>query len=291
VGGDAMKIRNIAAARDVPVVAIGAWEHEVEVWDAASAIRTAAFNTALESGGRRLAVSHDGTRVAAAAYREHGLSVFDVNSGRLVWTRKDLQGIQTLTWSRDGSRLYCGLDVNSLHEIDIATGQTLEKLKNVRTRVDSPFDNAFLLDGKNLKVNTTRGLSFLPRRETFCVLDASFSPDELAISESGGSIRIFSLLSGAEIARHNPPTGVHALNLAYAGGSGAFFALLWPYQNGGSKSLVRLDISDGSVNSVADLGQPAETEFSASLSAMVCSTGELVDVHSGVRRLFCSPTQ
>src|SRR3981081_857547 len=118
-----MKIRNIAAARDVPVVAIGAWEHEVEVWDAASAIRIAAFKTSLDSGGRRLAVSHDGTRVAAGAYREHGVSVFDACSGRVVWTRKDLQGIQTLTWSCNGSRLYCGVEVDILHEIDLATGE------------------------------------------------------------------------------------------------------------------------------------------------------------------------
>jgi WD40 repeat protein len=263
----------------------------VEVWDAASANKIAAFKTALDSGGRRLAVSHDGTRVAAAAYREHGVSVFDGRSGRLVWTRKDLQGIQTLTWSRDGSRLYCGLEVEIVHGIDLATGETLEKLKNVRTRVDSPFDNAFLLDGKKLKVHSTSGLSFLPRRETFCILDAVFSPDVLAISESGGSIRVFSLESGIEIARYNPPSGVHALQLGYFADSGDYFALLWPYQNGGSKSLVRLDVSDGGVSTVAELGQPAETEFSASLGAIVCSTGELIDVHSGVRRLFCSPPQ
>jgi WD40 repeat protein len=286
-----MQIRNIAAARDVPIVAIGAWEHEVELWDAASAIRIATFKTALDSGGRRLVVSHDGTRIAAAAYREHGVSVFDAWSGRVVWTRKDLQGIQILTWSRDGSRLYCGLEVDILHEIDLATGKTLEKLTNVRTRVDSPFDNAFLLDGKRLKVHSTSGLSFLPRRETFCVLDAVFGPNVLAISESGGSIRVFSLESGVEVARYKPPSGVHALQLGYVAGSGDYFALLWSYQDGGSKSLVRLDISDGSVNMVADLGQPAATEFSANLNSMVCSTGELVDLHSGVRRLFCSPPQ
>jgi WD40 repeat protein len=206
-----MQIRNIAAARDVPVVAIGAWEHEVEVWDAASAIRIAAFNTMLDSGGRRLAVSHDGTRVAAGAYREHGVSVFDAYYGRVVWARKDLQGIQKLTWSRDGSRLYCGLEGDILHEIDLATGKTLDKLTKVGTRVDSPFDNAFLLDGK--KVHSPSGLSFLPRRETFCVLDAVFGPNVLAISESGGSIRVFSLESGVEIARYKPPGGVHALQL------------------------------------------------------------------------------
>jgi hypothetical protein len=114
-----------------------------------------------------------------------------------------------------------------------------------------------------------------------------FSPDALAISESGGSIRVFSLKSGLETARYNPATGVHALQLAYIPNSNDYFALMWPFQHGGSKSLVQLDISDGRVNTIADLGQPAETEFSAVLGAVICSTGELVDLHSGVHRRFC----
>jgi WD40 repeat protein len=284
-----MEIRHIAAARDVPLVAIAAWEHDVEVWEAASATMIAAFKTALEPGGQRLAISHDGTRVAASAFREHGVSVFDGCSGRLIWARKDLQGIQDLTWSRDGSRLYCGLEACVLHEIDLTTGKTLEKVKNVRTRIDSPFGNAFLLDGGQLKVQSTTGPSFLVRRETFCVLDAVFSPDALAISESGGSIRVFSLKSGLEIARNSPANGVHALQLAYIADDDDFFALMWPFQHGGGKSLVQLDVSDGRVNTIAELGQPAETEFSAVLRAVICSTGELVDVHTGAHRRFYQP--
>jgi len=60
-----MEIRHIAAARDAPIIAIGAWKSEVEVWNAESATKVSSFLTQLEPGGQRLAISHDGTHVAA----------------------------------------------------------------------------------------------------------------------------------------------------------------------------------------------------------------------------------
>jgi hypothetical protein len=69
-----MEIRHIAAARDVPIVAVDAWKYEVEVWNAKSPTKISSFPTQLEPGGERLAISHDGTRVAAAAFEKHGLT-------------------------------------------------------------------------------------------------------------------------------------------------------------------------------------------------------------------------
>lgn len=146
-----MEIRHIATAREVPIVAIGAWKIEVEVWNAESATKVSSILTQLEPGGQRLAISHDGTRVAAAAFEQLGLSVFYGESGQLAWTRSDLKHIQNLTWSHDGERIYCRADNELLHCIDIATGTTLETIEAVSTRIGSPLGNAYLLDGNNCR--------------------------------------------------------------------------------------------------------------------------------------------
>jgi WD40 repeat protein len=281
-----MEIRHIAAARDVPIVAVGAWKYEIEVWNAKSATKISSFPTQLEPGGQRLAISHDGTRVAAAAFEKHGLSMFEGERGQLAWTRSDLQQIQKLTWSHDGGRIYCGVGNELLHRIDITSGATLETIEAVSTRIDSPFGNAYLLDGEQLHIQLKSGKSFSPRRETFAVLDAVFGVDTVAIAESGGSVRILSLDSGRDVVRYTPENGVHALQLAYCAKRNAYLALLWPYQHGGSKRLVKIDSTSGRVSTIAVVGQPAETGFSTPLGALVCSTGELVDLESGRRRSF-----
>lgn len=118
------------------------------------------------------------------------------------------------------------------------------------------------------------------------MLDAAFGVDTVAIAESAGSVRILSLDSGRDVARYDPKDGVHALQLAFCAKRNAYLALLWPYQHGGSKRLVKIDSKSGGVSTIAAVGQPAETGFSIPLDALVCSTGELVELETGRRQPF-----
>lgn len=273
--------RHIAPAAKAPIAAVGQFERDVTIWDLDSPRPISAFSTVLDFGGRRLALTPDGSRCLAAAYHVHGLACYDSRSGDLVWARRDLKKIQRVGASIADEVVMCFFDAGPAQVLRVSDGETVERIRAVRDVHQSVFSKVDLFEKSALDVRARGGsrLASIPR-STFALLSACFSPSELVISESGGPVRFFELPSGKESWRYEPEAGRHVLELTYSQSQCAFFGVEWPYQHGGPMVLLRLESDEQAVDSVAVLGTPAKTAFCRQGEHLLTSSGHLLEVRT-----------
>ncbi|HEX6029900.1 MAG TPA: WD40 repeat domain-containing protein, partial [Tepidiformaceae bacterium] len=204
------------------------------------------FSTSLDWGGRRLAMSPDGTVVVAAAYERHGITAHVARTGAVVWQRQDIKGTRSIRISADGKRVF--VRSSRLTVMDLQTGQEIGRLHGVEQGWESPDGDYLLSAMRDYRIRRGTGEPVAPvPRLTFALLDAAFSPSGVALTESGGPVRFISLPDGAEQWRATPTPGCHVLRLVYESFLDAFLALEWPYEHGGEARVLVLDPLTGGV--------------------------------------------
>jgi len=282
---DQPDVRHIACSYDGGVIAVGEFERNIQTWNAESRQRIADFETTLDYGGRRLAINRDGTLCAVGAYHRHGIAVYDATPGDELWRRRDLKGIQSLTFSHDGVWLRCCFGDKPCHVIDIETGETNCTVRGARRIAESEFDRASLLFSDGLAYFCVVDPSYKPiariEKTSFAPLGVAFSPGRVCISESGSVIRCCRISDGKEEWTYKPKKGNHALRLTYNESAGVFAAIMWAYECGGPYSLVLLDQEVGSIREVAVIEHSWEFGFFRKGSALVCSSGSVLETVSG----------
>ena len=132
-------IRHIAAPYDGELVVTGRFERRVDVWSLRTGRSLVGFDTVLDFGGQRLALSSQTGICLAAAHRAQGVAAYGLADGRLIWRRADLEGIQQITVSPDGRTAYCCFDDRPCEVIAVAQGRTVRTLHGVRRLWVDPF--------------------------------------------------------------------------------------------------------------------------------------------------------
>jgi outer membrane protein assembly factor BamB len=254
---------------------------EVFVWDLAGRRETGSFKSIFEFGGRRLAISDTGL-VVAAAYHRQGIACYDSTSGSLVWSRKDLTKVQRVSMSASSQFVYVCFDERPCKVLWTSSGYTAFNIRGARMAFDSAYGPVALLDKKIPQIASQPGWkgSFNIDRFSFAILDASFSPSEVAITESGGPVRGFDLSTGRERWRYQRP-GCHIRRVAYSDRLSAFFGVEWSYRRSGNYTLIRIDSESGEPSEVCNLGPGLTAEFCLGADAVLKSDGDVVDVASG----------
>jgi len=275
-------IRHLAASRDGSLLAAAEFESVVHLWDLNSLTRLRTFETTLDFGGSRLAVSPDGGLLAVGAYQRYGIATYRTLDGSELWRRKDLKKVQRVRFSHDGCRLFCCFDSSACERLDPLTGKSGSALRGVRNLWASSFSPACLLQRARdyLVADDKSNLVVIPKT-SFAGLSAAFSPSEVCISEAGGPVRLFSLESGAMLWRHNPPEGTHFLELGYQTSSNQFVGISWPFKNGGNYMLCRFDRGSGEACPHTEVPSAYERVFLRNGSRLVTASGAVIDVHSG----------
>jgi hypothetical protein len=158
---------------------------------------------------------------------------------------------------------------------------TVELLENTGRYVDGPDDYALLApsSGPNYLVVQRDHKVPVPKL-TFAPLDAAFGPASVCITESGGPVRCVGCPTGAEIWRYTPPDGTHALRLHYNCVDGFFYGVVWHYERGQFRYLVKLDAETGQTSVVCSLESWAEV-FSEATQQLVTSSGRIINLSSG----------
>jgi WD40 repeat protein len=275
-------IRHLAASYDGDVLAAAEFEQIVHLWDLRSFSRLKTFETILDFGGKRLAVSRDGQTVIAGAYRVHGIAAYRASDGAELWRRKDLKKVQRIGFDRSCRQISCCFDSAACHMLETASGETAKTVRGVRKIWESPVGSARLFQRTSdfvLEANELR-VAVIPKA-TFAALSAAFSKSEVCISESGGPVRLFNLKSGELIWRHDPTGGTHFLRLAYSEAIEKFVGASFPYVHGGPTSLSHFDKITGNPRLVTTIGLLADVAFCHKGSRVVTRSGEIFDVESG----------
>jgi hypothetical protein len=103
------------------------FESRIQIWSWRTRQQLSEFETILDFGGRRLALTPDGGVCIAGSFH-HGLAAYSVPEGRVLWHRRDLRKVQLVTLSASGREIYCGVDGPSVQIIEAETGSSLGKL-------------------------------------------------------------------------------------------------------------------------------------------------------------------
>ena len=85
------KMRHIATAQDCSVFLTAEFEKKVYCWNINNYELISEFDTVLDFGGERIAVNGDGTQCVVASYSGRGISMHDISTGSVVWSRKDIK--------------------------------------------------------------------------------------------------------------------------------------------------------------------------------------------------------
>lgn len=274
-------VREIACALDDNVFATPHGSR-VTVWSLDDRAGVASFDTVYEFGGERLAIVTD-TRpvVAAGAWERHGICAYEGSTGETIWQRRDLRQVQGL-YPLPAARVAAGFSDGPLHVLDIATGDTLFKLRGVQA-IYADATSQFAVGAGHTGAewfalyDVLRGGRVWRRAiDTFAVLHAAVAPPGVVVAEATGSLRAFDW-AGDEVWKWPPPRGEHVLRVAWHRELAAWMALLWPY--GHRRPSVLLTVSaDGELVEAVELGRVVAASFLAGGSRLVASRVERDDV-------------
>jgi hypothetical protein len=123
-------------------------------------------------------------------------------------------------------------------------------------------------------------------RITFAILDATFSPDALCLSETNGPVRCLDLKTAEERWRYLPPSGSHVLGLSYQADQ-SFYGVQWAYKSGGPVMLLQFSQSTGAARNVCILKSFPDA-FAFGGGNVLASSGDVVSLPTGsiVRQLL-----
>lgn len=259
-------IRHLAASRDGSILAAAEFESTVHLWDLNTFSRLRRFETTLDWGGSRLAVSPEGSLIAVGAYQRHGIAAYRTSDGSELWRRTDLKKVQRLCFSHNGRDLFCCFDRHACERLDSLSGKSGANLRGVRNLWASGFGETYLLERSRDYLVTKDGsnLMIIPKMSFGC-LSVGFARSRVCVSEAGGPVRLFDLRSTKMIWRHVPAKGTHFLAMAYQASSDRFVGVLSPYETGGRSTLCHFD---------NDTGVPRRWwKFRLLMNASLCETG------------------
>jgi hypothetical protein len=283
----ASAIRTISIARCSPIAAAAHFERKVQIWNFARAELVSELETVFGFGGHRLAVNPSGECFVAASFRagqNAGIGCYEVKSGRSIWHRVDIRGVQGVRFSADGHAIWCRVEGRPIQKLDAHTGFTLESLRTIQMVFDSPF-TTHLLQMRRGDFVIGGPTKVLVSRLTFAVLDAVFSPDAICLSEANGPVRCLDLVTAKERWRYLPPSGSHVIGLSYQVDE-TFYGVEWAYERGGPVTLFQFSQSTGAVRSVCTLNSFPDA-FGFGNGNMLVSSGDVVSLSTGsiVRQL------
>ena len=278
-----MLIRHLASSWPGSVIAAAEFERTVHVWDLAASRHLATFQTIMDFGGTRLAMTPDGKTCIAAAYHVEGIAGYAASDGMELWRRKDLKKTQTLRVSLDGRRVYACFDNRSCQVLNRETGKTVKTWAGVRDVWESPYQPIMLLEKRTLLLQSPeeRKLATISA-ETFAVLCVAFGPGLVCVSESTGPLRCLDAQTGEERWRFQEK-GQHFVELAFAEHAQVFVGVCWPYERGGSFRLLRFEPQSGAASVVTELGKGGEFEFCLRGTRLLSSDGSVTDSATGRR--------
>ena len=187
-------IRTISIARRSPIAAAAHFEKKVQIWNLANAALVSELDTVFQFGGHRLTLSPTGEYCVAARFRagqNGGVVCYETRSGRKIWHRADLRRVQGVRFSAANEAIWCQVEGQAVLSLDINTGLTIGSLRTICDVFDSPFTQHVLQEprGRDRGLAIVGSTTLLVPRSTCAILDATFSPDALCLSEAGGPVR------------------------------------------------------------------------------------------------------
>jgi hypothetical protein len=176
---------------------------------------------------------------------------------------------------------FCGIAAGPCIILDVESGETLDRWRGVRAVLSSPFSPIYLTDGQQYQIRGDPDFTLSRVLRETALLDAAFGPDAFCISESGGSVRAFEVLTCRQRWRYQPPVNHHVLHVAFRPSDECFLGVQWQYATGGPFELWRWSAPTGDATRVTTLPHGATFEFCRRGGALLGSDGQMIDTSTG----------
>ncbi|MEQ8154374.1 MAG: hypothetical protein ABRQ25_05760 [Clostridiaceae bacterium] len=192
-----------------------------------------------------------------------------------------MKKVRRMSFNIDNTVLFISFDDKPMQVIDVRTGETIEKLRGVRRKVVSHYNDVYMIERINYEIykNDNKRIGYI-RMESFAALDIVWGENILFISEVGGSIRAISLDSTKELWRYTPSAGSHFLNLGYNSDLNYLYGICFPYKETGTKILYCFDSATGDIiNSIAIKELGYDSKLSKEGNKLITSSGYVYDLN------------
>jgi hypothetical protein len=283
-------IRHLAVTDKSSIVAAALFEKTVQIWSWETGQQLGEFQTMLDFGGRRLALTPDGNACIVGAWGQQGrgargLAAYSIPDGRILWNRKDIRHIQFVKLSGSGREIYCGVEGSSAHIIDTATGDTVGRIRSAIEIFDSLYTSHKLIVQKSrYLIRGKKEFEILPL--SLGLLDAVFSPRALCLSEPKdalnprekvGGIRLIDFATAEQLWHLD----LHSNCLTFNTSDQRFYCVGVVHEAPHSRSLIRLASSLHKCDQVVKLGRSWEDAFTPSGRVLVTSHGDVYQTSTG----------
>lgn len=274
-------IRHLAITDESSIVAAGLFEKTVQIWSWKTGKQLGEFETMLDFGGKRLALTPDGSSCVVGAYGQRGrgargLAAYSIPDGRVLWNREDIRHIQHVSMSGSGKEIYCGVEGSSAHIVDAASGESIRRVRGAIKIIGSGYTSHQLIVEKGRYLLSGRD-EFEISPFSFALLDAVISPEAICLSEPGNGIRSIDLATGEPRWSLNLASN----HLAYNSSDQRFYCVAVGHVAPHNRSLVRLADTLLGCDQVLTLGRCWEAAFSPSGRTLVTVQGGVYETVSG----------
>ena len=299
------RIREIATTYQGAQCATVDLDDVVWVWNLNDGSLVSKFKSRYSLGGRRLALTPDGTLCATAQYDKHGINAYRVSDGSVLWHRDDLQGVQVLSYDPTEECWVACFDKVPCHLLHRGSGKTLATLRGVHRRASSLYDDVLLVEKSRkepleLRKRGTEKTIGRIRRCAPAVLDACFGPGFVFIAEmttaqvrqetngefvctgvfdppGGGPLRCVLTSDGSLLWEYKPGEGKAVDRVCYTRTCRTLQAVLGT--EGPERFVLAFDTTAGSIlNETVLEGNTCQTEFALGGDILVTSGGEVIDL-------------
>jgi hypothetical protein len=270
-------IRHLAICDESPIIAAAFFESVVQIWSWKTGQKLGEFESILDFGGSRLALSRTGKFCITGSWRK-GLAAYTTPDGGVLWHRKDIRQVQRIALSTSGREVYCGIESSKVLIINAETGETLKEIRRASSIVPSQAGPHELV--------VRRGDRYVVRGSneqeipaiSFALLSAAFSPGSVCISEPKTGSRCIDLASGQQLWHHETMGANH---VAYNTSDRRFYCIAVADIPPHNRSLVRLSRDLLECERVLALGPCWEDAFSPSGTLLVTKDGDVWETSSG----------
>jgi len=296
IGAEPMDIRHIAVSESTPVFAVGAFEHDVTVWDYTQRRKVAELKTILDFGGERLAIyNRESPLLIAGNYNRYGICAYNLSPpGKIAWWRRDLKKPQMISVSERLGLISSSFDNATLQLLDVTTGATIRKFRSAFQCYFGPLDDEVILAESfgevwSASIKSGRTICKFPVQRG--AIDVAQSEDSILISDLGETddsakpiiqvapARLLCYTRDARLLwQVDAAPGTGFWRTVWCPELRLWFAVDEPYEHGPKK--VKAFTPEGRLAHEAIIGDVSETEFFLQGQCLITSNGEVLELPS-----------
>jgi hypothetical protein len=228
---DLARHKEFRFSRDGAYVAIGIWQRdnakpEVRALRVSDGRSFDLADVSYDVGGRRLEIDPESRTLFSGAYYGTGIAAYDLESGSILWERRDLKRPGRMAYDAFEGVLYCLCERRTVL-LTASTGRerAYHRLKDVFFGRDASLA---IIEAAHVKLlNRATGTEHVLPKATQSILEVTFTASAAVLSWVGGPVTAYDLASG-QLRWTYRPDGTHAYSIAVASDSASVWVAEQP---------------------------------------------------------------